>query len=131
MPDGEEVVMIMTARSIHEARPGFGSQVRCLCVAVISPRNKKNVCQPGLILFIGLFWGLCIVLAVWLLWSFAFWQLSRCVAKISSSSLLSMLYGYGSYSFSCVAVSQSVSKSLRLSKFASALEPSPKCCQLN
>jgi len=66
MPDGEEVVMIMTARSIHEARPGFGSQVRCLCVAVISPRNKKNVCQPGLILFIGLFWGLCIVLAVWL-----------------------------------------------------------------
>jgi len=26
MPDGEEVVMIMTARSIHEARPGFWSQ---------------------------------------------------------------------------------------------------------
>lgn len=79
MPDAaEEVVMIIVMTAIHSwSSPWFCLFFRifvsfcsflvpvwCLCVAVISPRNKKNVCKPGLILFIGLLGPLYCVLAV-------------------------------------------------------------------
>lgn len=94
-----------------------------LCVvpvkAVISPRNKKNVCKPGLILFLlACFWG-PLYCVCWLYGCFEvlpFWHISRCVLPRSR------IYSF-SYSFSCVAVSQSVSQQCLLGLSKSGARP--------